>query len=106
LNSSKQELIQELSKNVDSENVFEFLELATNDSSDRDTQIEAYWMIVYIFLKRTCNIDIVDSFSSQKIKKMLKGINLLEYTFSNGYLVYSSILTKSEPKKIDLTKLI
>lgn len=32
LNSSKQELIVELSKNVDSSNVFEFLRLAANDA--------------------------------------------------------------------------
>lgn len=64
LNRSKQELIVELSKNVDSSNVFEFLRLAANDSSNKETQHEAYWMIVYIFLKRTCGMDIVKSFSS------------------------------------------
>jgi len=32
LTASKQELIHELSKNVDSSNVFEFLRLAANDS--------------------------------------------------------------------------
>lgn len=64
---------------MDSCNVFEFLELATNNSADRDTQVEAYWMIIYIFLKRTVGIDISESFASQTTKKMLKGINLIEY---------------------------
>jgi hypothetical protein len=36
MNSSKQGLIQELSKNVDSSNVFEFLRLAANDSSNKE----------------------------------------------------------------------
>lgn len=81
LNSSKQELIQELSKNVDSSNVFEFLRLAANDSSNKETQYDAYWIIVYIFLKRTCGIDTVGSFKDSKIKQMLKKINLLEYNF-------------------------
>ena len=101
LNRSKQELIVELSKNVDSSNVFEFLRLAANDSSNKETQHEAYWMIVYIFLKRTCGMDIVKSFSSQKCIKMLKGINLLEYGFVDGHLVYRNSITKEE-KKIDL----
>ena len=74
-------MIQELSKNVDSSNVFEFLRLAANDSSNKETQHEAYWIVVYIFLKRTCGIDISASFQRKKSKEMLKGINLLEYTF-------------------------
>ena len=98
LNASKQELIQELSKNVDSANVFEFLRLAANDSSDKETQHEAYWMIVYIFLKRTCGIDIVSSFSSKKCKDMLKGINMLEYTFQDEFLVYKNMMSKQEEK--------
>ena len=36
---------------------------------------------------------------------MLKGINLLEYSFSDGHLVYKNILS-NEVKKIDLTLLI
>lgn len=93
MNSSKQGLIQELSKNVDSSNVFEFLRLAANDSSNKETQHEAYWMVVYIFLKRTCGIDIASSFSKKSIK-MLKGINMLEYTFADGKLIYKNILKK------------
>jgi hypothetical protein len=94
-------LIQELSKNVDSSNVFEFLRLAANDSSNKETQHEAYWMVVYIFLKRTCGMDIVSSFSSKKCIKMLKGINLLEYTFADGKLLYSNMM-KKETQSIDL----
>jgi hypothetical protein len=37
LNESKEELIQELSKNVDSANIFEFLRLAASDSSNKET---------------------------------------------------------------------
>lgn len=91
---------------MDSSNVFEFLRLAANDSSNTETQHEAYWMIVYIFLKRHCGMDIVGSFSSQKCKKMLRGINLLEYSFQDGHLVYQKIFSKEEPKKIDLQLLI
>ena len=96
MNDSKQGLIQELSKNVDSENVFEFLRLAANDSSNKETQHEAYWIIVYIFLRRTCNIDIAKSFSSKKSMDMLKGINLLEYTFKDGCLIYKALQSKEE----------
>lgn len=105
LNRSKQELIVELSKNVDSSNVFEFLRLAANDSSNKETQHEAYWMIVYIFLKRHCGMDIVKSFSSQKCIKMLKGINLLEYSFEDGHLIYKNLMTKQD-ERIDLNLLI
>lgn len=105
LNSSKQELINELSKNVDSSNVFEFLRLAANDSATNKTQYDAYWMIVYIFLKRTCGIDIIGSFTDPKIKKMLRSINLLEYTFVEGCLIYKPVMRKEE-EKIDLTLLI
>ena len=83
---------------MDSSNVFEFLRLAANDAENKETQHEAYWMIVYIFLKRTCGQDIVSSFSSQKCKKMLKGINLLEYSFQDGHLVYKNMVTKEEKK--------
>ena len=81
-------LIQELSKNVDSSNVFEFMRLAANDSSNKETQHEAYWIVVYIFLNRTCGMDISPSFSSVNIKKMLKSINLLEFSFEEDCLVY------------------
>lgn len=37
---------------------------------------------------------------------MLRGINLLEYTFQDGFLVYTKIYSKDEPKKIDLKLLI
>jgi hypothetical protein len=59
-------------------------------------------MIVYIFLKRTCGQDIVSSFSNKKIKQMLKGINLLEYTFQDGHLVFKSMMTK-EVKKVSFS---
>lgn len=45
-------------------------------------------MVIYIFLKRNVGIDIAPSFSNQKCKKMLKGINLLEYNFQDGKLIY------------------
>lgn len=62
-------------------------------------------MIVYIFLKRTCGIDIINSFYDPKIKKMLKGVNLLEYSFIENHLVFKSIMGKEE-QKIDLQLLI
>ena len=64
-------------------------------------------MMVYIYLKRYCGMDIVQSFSSQKCKKMLKGINLMEYSFEDGHLVYRNIMSKNnEAQKIDLKLLI
>lgn len=90
---------------MDSSNVFEFLRLAANDSSNKETQHEAYWMIIYIFMKRNVGIDISPSFSSQKCKNMLKGINLLEYTFNDGKLVYRNIISK-ETKEVELKLLL
>lgn len=90
---------------MDSSNVFEFLRLAANDSSNKQTQYDAYWIIVYIFLKRTCGIDIIGSFKDSKIKQMLKGINLLEYSFADGKLIFKQIMSK-EPQDIDLNLLI
>ena len=94
-----------MSQNVDSSNVFEFLRLAANDSSNKDTQHEAYWMVVYIFLKRNVGIDIAPSFSNVKCKKMLKGINLLEYNFQDGKLIYKNIISK-EVKEVSLLQVI
>ena len=49
-------------------------------------------------------MDIVGSFSSQKCKKMLKSINMIEYSFIEGHLVYKGVIDKEE-KKIDLNLL-
>lgn len=62
-------------------------------------------MIVYIFLKRNVGIDIAASFSSSKCKKMLKGINLLEYNFVDGKLIYKNMISK-ETKDIELKLLV
>jgi hypothetical protein len=88
---------------VDSETIFEFLDLAANNCSTREAQVDAYWMVVYIFLKKVCNIDIANSFSSPKVIKMLKKINLLEYHFRDGALVFKPLMA-SEGKQIDLAK--
>jgi hypothetical protein len=39
-------------------------------------------------------MDISTSFQSKKSKEMLKGINLLEYTFQDEHLVYTHLMTR------------
>jgi len=62
-------------------------------------------MVVYIFLKRVCGIDIAGSFSSVKCKKMLQSINLLEYSFVDAHLIYKQLMSKEE-EKFNLTLLL
>lgn len=51
-----------MSKNVDKDQVFEFLRLASLDPTNLTALKEAYWVIWYIFLQRTLQIDISESF--------------------------------------------
>lgn len=51
-----------MSTNVDKDQVFEFLRVASLNPTNQEALREAYWMIVYIFLMKTQGIDISESF--------------------------------------------
>ena len=51
-----------MSKNVDKNQVFEFLRVASLDNNNLEARRDAYWIIVYIFLKKTLGVDIAESF--------------------------------------------
>jgi len=68
--------------------VFEFLRVASLDQNNLDARREAYWMIVFIFLKKLMGIDISESFSqsNNKVNHMLKDVNLNQFGFNQGFL--------------------
>lgn len=41
-----------MSKHVDKDHVFEFLRVASLDTTNTEAMREAYWMIVYIYLAK------------------------------------------------------
>ena len=67
-----------MSQNVDKNQVFEFLRVASLDQNNLVARREAYWMIVFIFLQKQLGIDISESFSesNNKVHHMLKDVNL------------------------------
>jgi len=67
---------------VDKNHVFEFLRIASLDPSNKDSLREAYWIIIYIYLKKFMGEDTIESFKSGKTKEMLKSINLYDFNFS------------------------
>ena len=46
----KTHIVSYMSQNVDKNQVFEFLRVASLDQNNLDARREAYWMIVFIFL--------------------------------------------------------
>ena len=52
--------------------------MASLDQNNLEARREAYWMVVFIFLKKTLGIDISESFteSNNKAKHMLKDVNI------------------------------
>lgn len=50
-----------MAKNFDKNQVFEFLRVASLENQNIEALKEAYWIIVYIFLKKTMGIDISES---------------------------------------------
>ena len=64
--------------------MFEFLRVASLDQNNLEARREAYWIIMYIYLKKIAGYDISESFSesNNKIKNMLKDVNVNQFTFS------------------------
>ena len=76
-----------LSQNFDTTNVFEFIKVAAEDLSSQEVAKEAYWILVYIYLRRVGCSDILETFTSNKTKQMLKNVNVWDYDFINGFFV-------------------
>jgi hypothetical protein len=55
-----------MAKNVDKNQVFEFLRVASLDNQNLEARKDAYWIIMYIFLKKTMGIDISESLVEKK----------------------------------------
>ena len=49
----KSKIVLFMATNVDKDQVFEFLRVASLDPTNTEAMREAYWMIVYIFLAKT-----------------------------------------------------
>ncbi len=69
------------------QSVFEFIRLSAVDPDNIDSLRESYWIIVYLYLKRM-GYDISESFSNEKTKSMLQGVNAYEYNFSKSFLIH------------------
>ena len=70
------------------------------DLNNFEARKDAYWMIVYIYLKKTMGIDIRESFSqSGKVNQMLDDIDLRQFNFSGGFLEFNG-------KKINLDSFV
>ena len=84
----KAHIVSYMSQNVDKNQVFEFLRVASLDQNNLDARREAYWMIIFIFLQKQLGIDISESFieSNNKVHHMLKDVNLNLFTFNQGFL--------------------
>ena len=78
--------------------MFEFLRVASLDQGNHEARREAYWIIVYIFLKKHLGIDIAESFSltNTKVMHMLEEVNLNQFDFSHGCI-------NCNAKKIELS---
>ena len=78
LEDLKSHITTYMSQNVDKNQVFEFLRVASLDQNNLVARREAYWMIVFIFLQKQLGIDISESFSesNNKVHHMLKDVNL------------------------------
>jgi hypothetical protein len=83
-----------MATNVDKNQVFEFLRVTSLTSENAEAQRDAYWMIVYIYLKKTQSIDISDALCT-RTSNLLKDVDLSKFTFNSGFLEYQT-------KKIDL----
>ena len=79
-----------MSHNVDKNEVFEFLRIASLDVHNLEAQTEAYWIIVYMFVKKTLKIDIVEAFKTttvnSKMSAMLDEVDLNAFDFQHGFL--------------------
>ena len=87
-----------MAKNVDKNQVFEFLRVASLDSQNIEARKEAYWIICYIFLKKTLSVDIAESLAQQstdengtvvngsKVSQMLKDVDTRVFSFEQGFI--------------------
>lgn len=89
-----------MAKNVDKNQVFEFLRVASLDNQNLEARKDAYWIVVYIFLKKNLGIDISESLvetkattnsdsctkGSPKLALMLKDVDVRMFSFSQGFL--------------------
>ena len=84
----KQHILSYMSQNVDKNQIFEFLRVASLDQNNLEARREAYWIIMFIFLKKTTGHDISESFSesNNKVKNMLKDVNLNQFNINQGFL--------------------
>ena len=76
--------------------MFEFLRVASLDNQNLEARKDAYWIVVYIFLKKNLGIDISESLvetkvttdaeggqkRSTKIAQMLKDVDVRMFSFS------------------------
>ena len=91
-----------MAKNVDKNQVFEFLRVASLENQNIEALKEAYWIIVYIFLKKTMGVDISESLrekqsdseggvtTSNRISLMLKDVDIKQFSFDQGFLECNS----------------
>lgn len=91
-----------MAKNVDKNQVFEFLRVASLENQNIEALKEAYWIIVYIFLKKTMGVDISESLrekqsdseggvtTSNRISLMLKDVDIKKFSFDQGFLECNS----------------
>ena len=88
LEELKAHIVSYMSQNVDKNQVFEFLRVASLDQNNLVARREAYWMITFIFLKKQLGIDISQSFTAtnNKVHHMLKDVNLNNFVFNQGFL--------------------
>lgn len=96
LEELKQHILTFMAKNVDKNQVFEFLRVASLDNQNLEARKDAYWIVVYIFLKKNLGIDISESLvetkvatdaeggqkRSTKIAQMLKDVDVRMFAFS------------------------
>ena len=80
----KQHILSYMSQNVDKNHVFEFLRVASLDQNNLEARKEAYWIIVYIYLKKNTGYDTSESFSedNNKVNNMLKDVNVSQFNFA------------------------
>lgn len=75
--------------------------MASLDNQNLDARKDAYWIILYIYLKKTLGIDISESLvetkrsegevtTSTKISQMLKDIDIKQFSFDQGFLECNS----------------
>jgi hypothetical protein len=84
--------------------------VASLDNQNLDARKDAYWIILYIYLKKTLGIDISESLvetkrsegevtTSTKISQMLKDIDIKQFSFDQGFLECNSKKVSSNVTK-------